>query len=124
MRRALLGAAEVLAAAGAEEVFTLHTPPVRVRPGTPNWRERVVAEADSRGYQRARMSYISFHQMGSAAMGPDPVRSVAGETGEAHGVQGLYLANASTFPASSGVNPMITMMAIADHVARAILETT
>ena len=120
VRRALLGAAEVLAAAGAEEIFTLHTPPARVRPGTPNWRERLAAEADGRGYQRARMSYISFHQMGSATMGRDPSTSVASETGEIYGVRGLYVADGSAFPTSSGVNPMITIMAVADHVAQAI----
>jgi choline dehydrogenase-like flavoprotein len=45
---------------------------------------------------------------------------VAGETGETFDVPGLYLADASTFPAPSGVNPMITIMAIADHVARGL----
>ncbi len=121
-RRGLIGAAEVLAAAGAEEVFTLHTPPARVRPGTPGWRARLMAEADGRGYRGARMSYISFHQMGSASMGGDPSRSVVGETGELHDVRGLYVADASAFPTSSGVNPMITIMAIADHVACGIAD--
>jgi len=122
VRTALLQAAEVLAAAGAREIFTLHTPPVRVRPGGPNWRGRLLAAADARGYQGSRMSYISFHQMGTAAIGRDPTRSVVDERGEAHEVRGLYVADASTFPASSGVNPMITIMAIADQVARAIGE--
>jgi choline dehydrogenase-like flavoprotein len=57
-------------------------------------------------------------------MGSDPGRSVAGETGETHGVKGLYVADGSAFPTSSGVNPMITIMAIADHVAHAILGAT
>lgn len=122
VRTALLHAALVLVAAGASEIFTLHTPPVRVRPGAPNWRARLAAAADALGYQRARMSYISFHQMGTAAIGRDPSQSVVDERGETHEVRGLYVADASTFPASSGVNPMITIMAIADHVARAIRE--
>ena len=78
---------------------------------------------DARGYDRCRMSFITFHQMGSCAMGADPRTSVVGERGESHDVRGLYVADASTFPASSGVNPMITIMAIADHVSRGILET-
>jgi len=124
VREGLKGAARVLAAAGATELFTLHTPPVRVRPGEPGWLERFVAGCDARGYRRCRMSYISFHQMGSAALGRDPRRSVAGETGEVHGVRGLYVADGGAFPTSSGVNPMITIMAIADHVARAMLATS
>ena len=123
VRRGLTGAAQVLAAAGATEVFSLHTPPARERPGGSGWLERFGAAMDARGYRYCRMSYITFHQMGSCAMGADPSRSVVGETGESHEVRGLYVADASAFPTSSGVNPMITIMAIADHVARAIVET-
>jgi choline dehydrogenase-like flavoprotein len=123
VRRGLRGAAQVLAAAGATEVFSLHTPPVRARPRQPGWLERFAAAMDGRGYRRCRMSYIAFHQMASAAMGADPARSVVGETGETHEVKGLYVADASAFPTSSGVNPMITIMATADHVARAMIET-
>jgi len=121
VRAGLKGAARVLAAAGATELFTLHTPPVRVRPGERGWLERFVADCDARGYRRCRMSYISFHQMGGAALGSDRSRSVAADSGEVHGVRGLYVADGGAFPTSSGVNPMITIMAIADHVAHAVL---
>jgi long-chain-alcohol oxidase len=123
VRQGLRGAAQVLAAAGASEIFSLHTPPVRVRPGEHGWLERFGAGIDARGYRYCRMSYITFHQMASCAMGADPARSVIGETGETHEVKGLYVADGSAFPTSSGVNPMITIMAIADHVARALIET-
>ncbi len=123
MRRALRAAAEVLAAAGATEVLSLHTPLVRVRTDRPGWLDEFGRGMDALGYRHARMSYISFHQMASAPMGADPRTSVVGETGESHAVRGLYVADASAFPRSSGVNPMITIMAIADHVARAIHET-
>jgi choline dehydrogenase-like flavoprotein len=58
-----------------------------------------------------------------AAMGADVRKSVVGETGESHEVRGIYVVDGSAFPTSSGVNPMITIMAIADHVARAIAES-
>ena len=123
MRRCLRGAAEVLAAAGATEVASLHTPTVRARTDEPHWLDKFCAAMDATGYRHLRMSYISFHQMGSAAMGADPKRSVIGESGETHDIKGLYIVDASAFPTSSGVNPMITIMAVADHVARAIAET-
>jgi len=121
--RAIRGAAEILAAAGATDIATLHSPPVRVKPGNGRWLDDFSNSCASRGYRHNRMSYITFHQMASAAMGVDPKRSVVGETGETHDVRGLYVADASTFPTSSGVNPMITIMAIADHVARNIADS-
>lgn len=123
MRSALRGAAQVLAAAGAREIVSLHTPPVRVRTDRPRWLEEFCDGMDSLGYRHARMSYISFHQMASASMGADPRTSVVAGTGESHEVRDLYVVDGSAFPTSSGVNPMITIMAIADHVARAIDET-
>jgi long-chain-alcohol oxidase len=123
VRQGLRAAARVLAAAGATELFSLHTPPARVTPGEAAWLDGFGAAMDARGYRHCRMSYISFHQMASAAMGADPVRSVVGETGETHEIRGLYVADGSAFPASCGVNPMITIMAIADHVSRAIVAT-
>jgi len=77
---------------------------------------------DSRGYTRCRMSYVSFHQMGTAAMGSDKRTSVIDEQGRLHDVRDLYVADGSAFPTSSGVNPMLTIMAIADHVARGIVD--
>jgi choline dehydrogenase-like flavoprotein len=122
VRLGLVGAAQVLAAAGATELFSLQTPPARAATGDPAWLTRFSDVMDRRGYTKCRMSYITFHQMASCAMGADRARSVVGETGESHDVRGLYVADASTFPTSSGVNPMITIMAIADHVARGIIE--
>jgi long-chain-alcohol oxidase len=80
----------------------------------------MMARADAVGYGKCRMSLISFHQMASAAMGKDPDRGAVGEAGEAFEVRGLYVADGSACPTSTGVNPMISIMAIGDYVARAI----
>ncbi|HWP38917.1 MAG TPA: GMC family oxidoreductase N-terminal domain-containing protein [Gemmatimonadales bacterium] len=122
VRRGIAAAAELLAAAGAREIVTLQTPPVRFCPGGSNWPARFLTEADARGYRRNRMSFVSFHQMGTAPLGRDPARGVADERGAVHGMTGVYVADGSAFPRSSGVNPMLTIMAIADHVARGICE--
>jgi choline dehydrogenase-like flavoprotein len=122
VRRGLVGAAQILAAAGATELFSLHTPPARATTAQPGWLSAFGDAMDHRGYTKCRMSYITFHQMASCAMGADRKQSVVGETGESHDVPGLYVADGSAFPTSSGVNPMITIMAIADHVARGIID--
>jgi choline dehydrogenase-like flavoprotein len=47
---------------------------------------------------------------------------VCDEDGEVFGISGLFIADASAFPGSSGVNPMITIMALAHHTAGRIVN--
>jgi choline dehydrogenase-like flavoprotein len=63
---------------------------------------------------------FSAHQMGTCRMGSDPSDSVAGPWGELHDTPGVWIGDASAFPTSSGVNPMITIMALAHRTAEAI----
>lgn len=64
---------------------------------------------------------LTVHVMGTAQMGSDTHTSVVGPYGEFHNVQGLFVADASVFPTSIGVNPQVTIMALAtrtaDHIA-------
>ncbi|MGH7676800.1 MAG: GMC oxidoreductase [Gemmatimonadales bacterium] len=63
---------------------------------------------------------------GSARSRPPPAGALVARLdgrGESHEVGALYVADGSAFPTSSGVNPMITIMAIADHVARGMVES-
>ena len=63
---------------------------------------------------------FSAHQMGTCRMGTDPESSVAGPWGELHDVKGVWIGDASAFPTASGVNPMISIMALAHRTAEAI----
>ena len=120
------GAAEAVRvhlAAGAEEVFTLHTRGLSLRGGAAvsateidAFCARVLAEPVARN----RSMLFSAHQMGTCRMGDDAQSAVCDERGAVFGVRGLYVADASAFPASSGVNPMITVMALAKCVAQGI----
>ena len=51
-------------------------------------------------------------------MGVDPKTSVIDPSGEAHGVPGLCIADASVFPTSLGVNPQLTTMAVSTKLAQ------
>jgi choline dehydrogenase-like flavoprotein len=42
--------------------------------------------------------------------------------GRVWGVEGLYVTDASVFPSASGVNPMVTNMAISDYISRGIAK--
>ncbi|WPH03347.1 Hypothetical protein R9X50_00622500 [Acrodontium crateriforme] len=66
--------------------------------------------------------FASAHQMGTCRMGSDASNSVIGPNGQVWGTKGLYVADASAFPSASGVNPMITTMAISRGIARGIAK--
>ncbi len=73
-----------------------------------------------------RGAVFSAHQMGSVRMGGpvaghpcDPDGRVRRADGRAIG--GLYVADGSLFPTGIGVNPQITIMALARRVARTVL---
>jgi choline dehydrogenase-like flavoprotein len=55
--------------------------------------------------------------MGTAPMGADANRSVVDPAGRVWGYENLLVADASVFPQSSGVNPMLTIMAMSNRIA-------
>jgi choline dehydrogenase-like flavoprotein len=115
--------ARLLLAAGAREVFTLHTRTTRIlrtgaaEPSPEAW-ARFDAAVDRQGAGPNRLGVFSAHQMGTCRMGADPATSVVDSTGAVYGVRGLYVADGSIFPLSSGVNPMITIMGLAHWIGR------
>lgn len=65
-------------------------------------------------------TFACAHQMGSCRMSAKPKDGVVDPKGKVWGVENLFVADASVFPSASGVNPMITAMAIADYIARCV----
>ena len=66
--------------------------------------------------------YGCAHQMGSCRMGTNDKNSVVNQKGQVWGTDGLYVSDASVFPSASGVNPMVTNMAISDWISRGIAK--
>ena len=62
-----------------------------------------------------------LHQMCSAKLGSDPQTSVAKPNGELHDTTGVWIADASGMPTCSGVNPMVSTMALARRTAMHML---
>jgi choline dehydrogenase-like flavoprotein len=50
-------------------------------------------------------------------MGVNPATSAISADNETHEVAGLFVADASSFPTASGVNPMLSIYAIAHRAA-------
>src|SRR3989440_7891935 len=120
MRKGIEAGARILEAAGAREIFTSQAAYVAYRPGQSGGIEAFMDEVDRHGYGPGQIGYVSFHQMGSCRMGNDSQTSVIGADHQAHAVNGLFVADGSAFPSASGVNPMITIMAMAHRASRFI----
>jgi long-chain-alcohol oxidase len=120
MRRAIAGAAEVMEAAGAREIWLPLARAVRYRPGAKGAREDWLARVDAAGWGPNQLLLVTFHQMASCRMGASPRTSVVDAEHRVWGIRGLYVADASVFPSASGVNPMLTVMAIAHRAAQMI----
>ncbi len=114
-----INAGKVLEAAGARRIFSPHPIPIEYSPG-PGAHERWAEEVRSVGFSKQRVNCFSYHQMGSCRMGTDPSSSAVGPDNESHEVTNLFVADASTFPTASGVNPMISIYGIAHRAARKI----
>jgi choline dehydrogenase-like flavoprotein len=55
-------------------------------------------------------------------MGRDPAASVVGLDHQTHDVRGLYIVDGSTVPGATGVNPQLTIMAMATRAATKIAD--
>jgi choline dehydrogenase-like flavoprotein len=55
-------------------------------------------------------------------MGDDPAASVVDRHGFCHEVPNLAVLGASTFPSAGGVNPTLTVQALARRTARHLVE--
>lgn len=60
---------------------------------------------------------ITAHILGGAVMGADRSTGVVDARHEVHGHPGLYVADASVIPANLGVNPSLTITALAERFA-------
>ena len=115
--RAHVEIAKLHHARGANEIFTFHR-------DDPGWRRGDDFAAYLARLEQApngRNAY-SAHQMGSCRLGADPALSVADGFGELHDVPGVWIGDASALPTAPGVNPMLTLMALARRTAHAIRD--
>ena len=112
-----INAARLLFAAGATEIvmpYTQHVP-IKTEADLEIVRQRGIVPND--------IMLASSHPQGTLRMGEHPDRSVVAFSGESHAVKGLFVADASLFPTSIGVPPTLTIAALAEHVARQIIQS-
>ena len=110
-------AAEIHFAAGATEVYPNIGRVGVLRPGD-------LARFEATAFKPAELRLEAFHPMGTARIAADPGEGVCAPDGSVNGVSGLYVADASLFPTSVGVNPMMTVIAFAKRIAAGIAAAT
>jgi choline dehydrogenase-like flavoprotein len=102
-------AAEIHFAAGATEVY-----PNIARAGTLT--PEKLADFEAASFKPSELRLEAFHPMGTARIAPED-EGVCAPDGAVHGTNDLYVADASLFPTSVGVNPMMTVLAFARQIA-------
>jgi choline dehydrogenase-like flavoprotein len=104
----------IFLAAGAEEVM----------PSTfrylPSSTESELDRFDAAIRDNTDISLHSSHPQGGNPISRDPSKGVVDERFAVHGVESLYVCDASVFPSSITVNPQLTIFALADYAAQTI----
>jgi choline dehydrogenase-like flavoprotein len=114
MHRAIAILCEVYLAAGAKRVlpFLAGMDEVRTKVDVERLRAKKVTAS--------QIEVTAFHPLGTCRIGADPGKSVLGPDHEVHGVERLYVADGSAVPTSLGVNPQMTIMAMALRAAEIV----
>lgn len=95
---------ELFEAAGAREVY------LPLAPGVAPERARA-----------RDLKLMAFHPLGTARIDADPANGVLAPDLGVHGTEGVHVADGSVMPSSLGVNPQLTIMALATRLAFRLL---
>lgn len=123
-------AVRALVAAGAVEIGSFQSLPhcrlerdpatAKLTPAGDAALEAYLAAIQAEGVRKNRTAVMSAHQMGTARLGGDPKTSACDPDGQTWQTAGVYVCDGAAFPTSSGLNPMMTIEAIAYMVAEGV----
>jgi choline dehydrogenase-like flavoprotein len=110
VKRGIEALCEIYWAAGARRVY----PPIS---GLPELWPGRMHELREYELEPGQLSLLAFHPLGTCRMGADPSAAPVDASGKLRGYEGIYVADGSIVPSSLGVNPQITIMALATRIA-------
>jgi long-chain-alcohol oxidase len=117
LRHGIRTAANIFLEAGAQEVFTNHNKELIFR------EKEDLKKADSCSMEPGDILLASSHPQGGCKMG-NPGNGVVDFNGHSYDVNNLFVCDASLFPTAVGVNPLLTILAVAtkigEHIAAEI----
>ncbi|TPX30422.1 hypothetical protein SmJEL517_g06010 [Synchytrium microbalum] len=126
----LVASVKILAAAGGQQITTSQLRVDQYKKDfddsrdtleTPEF-QRYVNGVATEGINMGWTRISSAHQMGSCRLSSSPERGPLDPEGQTWEVKGLWVADASTLPTASGVNPMATVWSIAYSIAQNIKQ--
>ena len=106
--------AELLFAAGARRVIL----PVGA---VPELRDGDLGPLRAHTATAGELKLMAFHPLGTARMAGRPAAGVLDAAGAVHGTTGLHVCDGSAVPTALGVNPQLTIMALATRLADRLL---
>ena len=111
------------AAAGAEKAHFPHPDmtPMKLKNRKVILNLDTLSGLDKQSWKANRFGLYTAHQMGTCRMGGDAKTHPTRPDGRLLGYQNIYIADASAFPASSGTNPMISIMGLTHHTIQGML---
>ncbi len=116
LSRGVAAAAEILLAAGAKEVLMPQDNGLVVtRPSE----ARAAADLPIRSHAP---TLVAVHPMGGLCMGVNPRRSATDPSGRLHCAKGVWVADGSLVPTSTGGPPQLTIYALGHMVGRACAQ--
>ncbi len=80
--------------------------------------EKLLHDVPVWGWRANQFPLYSAHQMGTCRMGEDSKTHPTAPDGSLYEVPNIFVADGSAFPSASGVNPMLSIMALAHHTAQ------
>ena len=121
MLEGVRAAAEIHAAAGAHTIYLPHgtLPVLQVKDGIIQ-NPDLLAQLPHLSWKPNHFGLYSAHQMSTCRMGGDATTHPLRPNGETVEVRNLFVADGSAFPACSGANPMLTIMALAHYTAQGL----
>jgi choline dehydrogenase-like flavoprotein len=113
MAEGMAAGARILLAAGAEEAVLPYARPLRVRS------HEEALRAATKLVRRLDPPLAAVHPMGSLRLGSDPRTSACDPDGQVHHAPGLWVADGSLMPSSTGGPPQLTIYALGRMVGEA-----
>ena len=109
--RGMILLADIMWAAGAKSIITgLHGLPPEITKD----QHHLLTDME---FTSAKATVSCNHVFGTTRMGKDPKNSVTDDRGRCHHTDNLYISDTGIIPISPAVNPMHTLMAMADRIA-------